>query len=57
MTITDFGMSRLVAQESGSVTQSAVGPLKWMAPENVFDRAYSEKSDGRPLRLQHYLTN
>jgi len=42
--ISDFGLSR-VNNEQGNITQSNVGPIKWMAPECINDRKYSIKSD------------
>jgi len=44
--ISDFGYSRLVLEsESGSMTKSNVGPLKWMAPESMERKIYNEKTD------------
>jgi len=44
--VADFGMSRQ-AEEEGSpgVTQTTVGPLKWMAPEAIEQRQYSKATD------------
>jgi len=45
--ITDFGMSRIISSQEGAadVTKSDVGPLKWMAPECILEKQYSQKSD------------
>lgn len=46
--VCDFGMSRLTWSDEGSVqdqTKSDVGPIKWMAPESLRERKYSEQSD------------
>jgi len=45
--ITDFGMSRIISNQEGAadVTKSDVGPLKWMAPECILEKKYSQKSD------------
>jgi len=45
--VSDFGMSRvlLVGQANSAVTQTDVGPLKWMAPESILEKTYSTKSD------------
>jgi len=42
--ISDFGLSRFTVSNS-SVTQSEVGPVKWMSPESLTDKIYSTKSD------------
>jgi serine/threonine protein kinase len=42
--ISDFGMSRKT-QNSGGVTKTENGPLKWMAPECLYERKYSIKTD------------
>ena len=44
--IADFGMARLVpAHVREAQTASLVGPIKWMAPEQIERRAYSKASD------------
>jgi subtilisin-like proprotein convertase family protein len=43
--ISDFGMSRLVADDEGMTTRTNVGPIKWMAPESLKYKEYSKKSD------------
>jgi len=46
--ISDFGLSRVVDTASGSQsnrTKSDTGPLKWMAPEAIRNREYSQMSD------------
>ncbi|PRP87381.1 hypothetical protein PROFUN_01643 [Planoprotostelium fungivorum] len=45
--VTDFGMSRVTeaAEEGGSKTDNNIGPVKWMAPEALKERKYSNKSD------------
>eukprot|EP01118_Nematostelium_gracile_P013630 TRINITY_DN5171_c0_g1_i1.p1 TRINITY_DN5171_c0_g1~~TRINITY_DN5171_c0_g1_i1.p1 ORF type:complete len:323 (+),score=89.43 TRINITY_DN5171_c0_g1_i1:110-1078(+) len=41
--VTDFGMSRVAQDESTTVSNT--GPLKWMAPESLREKKYSQKSD------------
>ena len=43
--ISDFGMSRLLDAKEQNTTQSNLGPIKWMAPENIKDKVYSTASD------------
>eukprot|EP01122_Echinamoeba_exundans_P001472 TRINITY_DN1151_c0_g1_i2.p1 TRINITY_DN1151_c0_g1~~TRINITY_DN1151_c0_g1_i2.p1 ORF type:complete len:288 (+),score=67.31 TRINITY_DN1151_c0_g1_i2:95-865(+) len=44
--ISDFGYSRRVdAFEKKGATNASIGPVPWMAPEQISDRLYSEKSD------------
>jgi serine/threonine protein kinase len=43
--IADFGFSRVVGDNEQGKTNSTVGPIKWMAPENLSSQTYSEKSD------------
>jgi len=44
--VSDFGMSRVleVASTEGVTTQH-IGPVRWMAPESIRSREYSEKTD------------
>lgn len=42
--ITDFGLSRKLLSTGSGVTESQMGPVAWMAPEN-FHQRYSSKSD------------
>jgi hypothetical protein len=45
--VADFGMARLLNESvyDEQTTVNAVGPLKWMAPEQMERRAYSRASD------------
>jgi len=44
--VADFGLSRTTeSSETGAQTTSNVGPLKWMAPEAINNKQYSNKSD------------
>ena len=44
--ISDFGMSRVITSASSvGRTKQTVGPLRWMAPENIRTQTYSPKSD------------
>jgi serine/threonine protein kinase len=42
--ISDFGLARVKEDDVGQ-TQSNIGPVKWMAPEAITRRQYSEASD------------
>jgi serine/threonine protein kinase len=44
--VADFGMARLLDEAAyEQQTMNTVGPLKWMAPEQMDHRAYSKASD------------
>lgn len=44
--ISDFGFSRVVrGDEKQGQTNSAIGSIRWMAPESIGASTYSEKSD------------
>ncbi len=44
--VADFGFARTIGEnDDAGQTQSNVGPIKWMAPESLSSRMYSEKSD------------
>jgi len=43
--VADFGLSRITTKDEAIYSTSDVGPLKWMAPECLKSKKYSEKSD------------
>ena len=44
--VADFGLTRLVYEENAYVTRHHKKlPIKWMAPEAIFDQVFTTKSD------------
>ncbi len=43
--VADFGMARATAGNESNQTKNNVGPIKWMAPEQLVSSTYSDKSD------------
>lgn len=43
--VADFGFARVVGDDNQGQTSATVGPVRWMSPESIRDRVYSEKSD------------
>jgi len=43
--VSDFGMSRLAEENAAVYSKADVGPLKWMAPESLQSKLYSQKTD------------
>lgn len=43
--VADFGYARVVGEEAVGQTKTTVGPIRWMSPESIRDRQFSEKSD------------
>jgi hypothetical protein len=42
--LTDFGMSRFVEEDQKGTTRSELGPIRWMSPESLKNKQYSNKS-------------
>jgi len=43
--VSDFGLSRALELKNQGQTMTYVGPVRWMSPESLKTREYSEKSD------------
>uniref|UniRef100_A0A7S1Y7K1 Protein kinase domain-containing protein n=1 Tax=Sexangularia sp. CB-2014 TaxID=1486929 RepID=A0A7S1Y7K1_9EUKA len=43
--LTDFGMAREGAEDEATTTATKVGPIRWMAPEQLSDQVVSTASD------------
>jgi len=43
--VSDFGFARNLQSTDSALTQSNIGPIRWMAPESILKRIYSPKSD------------
>jgi predicted Ser/Thr protein kinase len=43
--ISDFGMSRIIKKDEEGETKNDIGPIRWMSPEAIGKRKYSQKSD------------
>ncbi|ETO21267.1 fibroblast growth factor receptor 2, partial [Reticulomyxa filosa] len=45
--VCDFGLSRIAegGADKGNVTESKVGPIKWMSPESILINSYNTKTD------------
>jgi len=43
--ISDFGMSRILREDTEAKTAAIVGPIPWMAPESLKKQVYSKKTD------------
>jgi hypothetical protein len=43
--LTDFGMAREGAEDEATTTATRVGPIRWMAPEQLTDQVVSTASD------------